>query len=100
VRTTIRQPQAALSARPRLSTLHIEDKTVCNSLRHESLYQDAAAVAAPLRNANKSSLICSALVGGMPCGKPSSTPSLPSAQNAPYYSATLGLFPALSLRNV
>ena len=88
--------QRGLAYRP----FTLRTKQCAYSLRHESLYQDAAAVAAPLRNANKPSLICSALVGGMPCGKPSSTPSLPSAQNAPYYSVTLGLFPALSLRNV
>jgi len=32
--------------------------------------QDAAAVAAPLKNESKSALIWSALVAGIPCGKP------------------------------
>ena len=35
-----------------------------------SLHQDDAAVAAPLTNASRSALIWSALVVGMPCGKP------------------------------
>jgi hypothetical protein len=35
-----------------------------------SPHQDDAAVAAPLKNASRSVLICSAFVVGMPCGKP------------------------------
>ena len=87
--------QRGLAYRP----FTLRTKQCANSLRHESLYQDAAAVAGLALRSSRASLSLTDH-WGMPCGKPSSTPSLPSAQNAPYYSVTLGLFPALSLRNV